>query len=92
MSVQLDLRAIRQDRQHATPLVDAAEAVIARTFQYTDAPVLAARSDVDWQDGGPRVIVGGRGAGAVSVEFGTIYRYPSAPFRRAAVTVGLDLA
>lgn len=89
MSVEINLTAIRQDRQHAKPLKAAVDAAVAATFRFTSAPIQARAGKVEWGTDGPTVIFGAKHAGAVAVEFGTALRPPSAPMRKAAMSVGL---
>ena len=86
--VKLDFDAIAKDRQHRVLLEQVADAIVEGAAKNTRVDIQPARSEVE---DGPVVIIGAKAASAVSVEFGTRYRYASAPIRRAAMALGLKV-
>lgn len=88
MIVKLDWRAIERDSQHRQLLEEVADEIVERAARGTRVDIQPARSEVLE---GPMVIIGAKAASAVSVEFGTRYRYASAPIRRAAMALGLKV-
>ena len=84
-------RAIYEDPQHEALLIDIAEAIIEGVPRYTSVDISPERSKIIKGRKGPSIIVGATDAGAVSVEFGTRYRYASAPIRRAALEIGIQV-
>lgn len=87
MTLFLDEEAIKNDPQHDVLLEAVADAIVQGADANTRADIQAARSRVE----NGEVIVGAIAAGAVSVEFGTRFRYASAPIRRAAEALGLKV-
>ena len=86
--VKLDFAAIKKDLQHRVLLEQVADEIVERAAKNTRVDIQPARSEVL---DGPMIIIGAKAASAVSVEFGTRYRYASAPIRRAAQALGLKV-
>lgn len=87
----LDWQRIRRDVQHVRLLQELADQIVADIPANTRVDIQPRRSEVFQGEDGPEVIIGAKAAAAVSVEFGTRYRYASAPIRRAAMALGLKV-
>jgi hypothetical protein len=89
--LHFDEAAIRYDPQVLDLLNEVAAAVVAGVPQYTRVDIKPAHSEAEVGLNGPEVIIGAKDASAVSVEFGTRYRYASAPIRKSAMALGLKV-
>jgi len=89
--VRIDEKAIAEDPQIHDLLLEAAEALARETNRNTNAPFGARHGEVEMRDGLPSVMMGAKGAAAVSVEFGTRALGAKRPYKRAADALGIEI-